>query len=540
MKKRILKQWPLLLALFITAALSAGGQVAFAMYLSWLVDSAVAGGQNIFGRMIIIGLCFLAVGLIVLTADSAMATAVKNRILEKTRTQLFEDIYSQNMVHFGKVNTSEYLSQMTNDMQIVENSFLTPFVNIFENVVCIVASTGLILYYEPVVLLVIAASLIAIFLVPALMGVILQKKQKIFSDRSVIFTNRMKDLFSGYEVIASAERKEEAKQEFRTENRGFSKTKKNVKYWSVANTAVSVMLGLGVQMSVMLACVWYIMQGSMTVGTLLMLVQVMNIFVSPVANVMGAIPQMKGVRPVIQKMEKYIKETRSEEKIDFTRTVVLNRINFSYTEDAQVLEDVTLSVEKGKKYAIVGASGCGKSNMLKVLSGYFEDYIGEITVDGKAVDQQESGKLFSLCAFIHQNVFLLDKSIRENICLYRNYSEKEMQEAIEKSGVAKFLDGELTLEDKVGEKGSLLSGGQKQRIAIARALIQNKPIILLDEGTSALDPQTAGEIECELLENPAVTLLTITHHFQREMMEKYDEVVYMQEGKLWRQELTTS
>jgi ABC-type multidrug transport system fused ATPase/permease subunit len=116
--------------------------------------------------------------------------------------------------------------------------------------------------------------------------------------------------------------------------------------------------------------------------------------------------------------------------------------------------------------------------------------------------------------------------------LHHEFTEAEFKRAVDASGVDLFLNEEKTLASAVGENGSNLSGGQRQRIAVARALIQDKPLLILDEGTSALDRQTAVDIEQRLLDLDKLTLLTITHSLDSKMLEQYDEIIYMEDGAI--------
>lgn len=128
---------------------------------------------------------------------------------------------------------------------------------------------------------------------------------------------------------------------------------------------------------------------------------------------------------------------------------------------------------------------------------------------------------------------MFDETIHDNICLHEDYPKEMINNVVIESGLAEFIS-ELPegLLYQVGENGSNLSGGQKQRIAVARALIRNKPILILDEGTSAVDMQTAYDIESRLLEVDNLTLITVTHNLKAELLNKYDEIIYMENGNI--------
>ena len=194
---------------------------------------------------------------------------------------------------------------------------------------------------------------------------------------------------------------------------------------------------------------------------------------------------------------------------------------------------MNVKISKNKKYAIVGTSGCGKSTLAKLIMGYYADYNGQIKYDNQDIKNMDIEKINEIISIIHQDVYMFDKSIKDNICLYKEFSSEKINKILELSGVDNFineLEGELDYH--VGENGNNLSGGQKQRIAIARALINESPIIILDEGTSAIDMQTGYDIESRLLKLDELTLITITHKMSEELLSLYDEVIFMEDGKI--------
>jgi len=128
---------------------------------------------------------------------------------------------------------------------------------------------------------------------------------------------------------------------------------------------------------------------------------------------------------------------------------------------------------------------------------------------------------------------MFDETIEDNITLHRSYSQDEWERAITVSGVGRFLlQMEGGIKTLVGENGANLSGGQRQRVAVARAIIQKKPILILDEGTSAVDSQTAYDIETALLDVSDLTMLTITHNLNPEILRQYDQILYIENGKV--------
>lgn len=204
--------------------------------------------------------------------------------------------------------------------------------------------------------------------------------------------------------------------------------------------------------------------------------------------------------------------------------ISLENISFQY-DKKPILDRMNCTFEIGKKYALTGPSGCGKSTLLKILLGWLPDYTGTILLDGKDAKNYTAEQLQQQMSYIEQDVFLFNTTIRENITLGESFTEAQLQKALHDSA----LEGDLAsmpdgLDTIVGEEGRNLSGGQKQRVAIARALIHNRSILLVDEGTSALDQKNADIVEQSLLSNPDLTLILISHHLTEEGKQRFDEV----------------
>lgn len=199
-------------------------------------------------------------------------------------------------------------------------------------------------------------------------------------------------------------------------------------------------------------------------------------------------------------------------------------VSFSYP-GKPVLSHLNMEFMKGKKYALVGPSGCGKSTLFHLILGHFQDYTGNIYFDQTNARDIDPDSLNRRIAYIEQDVYLFNTTIRDNITLGNSFTEEQIEKALKNSALLNDLpslpDG---LETAVGENGSNLSGGQKQRVAIARALIHNRSILLVDEGTSALDQQNADIVEQSLTGNPDLTLILISHHLSEEGKKRFDKV----------------
>lgn len=276
---------------------------------------------------------------------------------------------------------------------------------------------------------------------------------------------------------------------------------------------------------------------SITVGTAIIIIQLSTHIVGPVKLSISLINQIRSVSLIADKIETILEDTKDSFENtnlnNFVDSIEIKNLDFSYNEERKALDNINLSIDKNKKYAIVGESGSGKSTLIKLLMRYYNDYEGSILIDNNDLRNIYSSDLYKNMSMIQQNVFMFDDSIKENIRLYSNHTDDDIINSCERSGLTKLIDKlPEGINSLVGENGNKLSGGEKQRIAIARALINNTQILILDESTSALDNETAYNLEHSLLNLDDLTLITVTHKLIKSILINYDEIIVMKNGKI--------
>lgn len=204
-------------------------------------------------------------------------------------------------------------------------------------------------------------------------------------------------------------------------------------------------------------------------------------------------------------------ETYGNEPLSFNSKVEIKNLSFAY-DDMNVLKNISLTINKGDRIALIGPSGSGKSTIADILIGMYSNFEGSILVDGVKVSDSNLKTWRKIVGYIPQSMFLFDSTAGKNVSFGRHYDEEKVLRALEKANMNKFLESKEGIHTPVGESGVMLSGGQKQRIAIARALYSNPPILVLDEATSALDTATESRIMNHLYSlGDETTLIVIAH-----------------------------
>lgn len=537
----IKKQKALFLLLLVVSLVVSFSIVLIAFILQTIVDSALQQDWSSFQTIAIQTALFLVVFGLIHYLYGITSAKFLQKISIDMRQFIVDGLTKKTMQSYSEQNTSHYLSMLTNDVKQIEDNYLKALINIIQNGIMFVLALVALFYLNTYVTLILLACVVVMFIVPSLLAKVLESKQNAVSKRMASFTNHVKDFLEGFEVLFSYRVLRQAKAHFKRENEDTARVRFAADQVNAINNSLSNVLGIIAQFAVILFSGYLIIKGDLTGGALVALIQLSGSIVSPVVTIFSELPKMKSVKSIVNRMLELDDQTSAtnEEVIETNDTInveptsiQLKEVQFSYdVEQKPVLQDINLNIELGKKYAIIGESGCGKSTLVKLIAGHFTQTQGEVLFDGS----QQAGKqqLTDLSAMVSQKVFLFDDSIKQNIALYEQFTDAAWMQALKHSGINKFISQiEDGIEGNVGEGGSALSGGQRQRISIARALIRNKSIVILDEGTSALDIQTSSEVEGSLLENNDLTLLTITHQINEQVLKQYDSIIYMEAGRI--------
>ena len=521
----------------ITISLVALASICFDFLMGFIVDIFASGDSDKFLIITISSISLIIVMFLTEYIDGlVMSSYIKNTV-NYLRTDIFSKIINKDIKDFSLDNSGKYISILYNDLKIIEDNF---FNNLFQVISCFISfiiSLVVLFSISPTIVIFISIFGVLGFIIPNALSkkLVIQKNE--YSQNLEQVTSITKDLFSGFEVIKGFNISNKINEIFKTASTNVETSKKKYSILEGIIRGFSLSFSVTIYLGVLLLGGYLMYKKSITVGTAIIIIQLSTHIVGPVKLSISLINQIRSVAMIADKIEEILEDTHDDfenTKLEnFSKSICIENLNFSYTEERKALDNINITFDKNKKYAIVGESGSGKSTLIKLLMRYYNDYEGKISIDNLNIKNIYSSDLYKNISMIQQNIFMFDDSIKENIRLYSNHDDKDILDACKRSGLDKLLNKLPNgINSLVGENGNKLSGGEKQRIAIARALFNNTQILILDESTSALDNETAYNLENSLLNLENLTLITVTHKLIKNILNRYDEIIVMKNGKI--------
>lgn len=513
------------------------------LMISWLIQQIMDSMANQNMQSVVRCAWIAASVVIAYTVANAVYRAVYPRFLQwamqQYRDYTFSRLTQKSLRSFSKEGTALYVSALTNDCTSIENNYLTATFTLIELLFCFLGALIMMLYYSPVMLVLAVALSFLPVAVSMTAGNRLTEQEKEISKKNERFVSIVNELLSGFPVIKSFRAETQASHLFSQRNEQAEEAKKNKRRTEQLISLLANDAGIIAQMGIFLAGAWLAISGKgVTAGVVIVFVQLMNYILNPISQVPLLWSNRKAAIALMEKLSDALSENVREEgreKLNvFSEKIEVKDLTYGYEPESPVLKDLDVQFDAGKSYAIVGGSGSGKSTLLNLLMGSSSNYQGEICIDSVSIKNIESESLYQLMTSVQQNVFVFNDTIRNNVTMFHEFSDKEVTLALERSGLSEFI--EKRGEDFVcGENGANLSGGERQRISIARALLRKSPILLVDEATAALDAATARAVSFSILNLVGMTRIVVTHRLEEAILRRYDKILVMKNGTICEQ-----
>lgn len=489
----------------------------------------------------------VVVALIVQAATSFLLTNLLSveaqRLISQLRAKVQRHILSLPISYFDNTKSGALVSRIMSDVEGVRNLVGTGLVQLIGGTLTSIASLVFMIMISPMMTLLVLVP-VSIFAIIALRA--FNKIRPIFRTRGVInaeVTGRLTETLNGVRVIKGFNAEaQEAKVFEGGVDRLFQNVKQSLTSTSLVTSSSTLLLGLA-SVCIMGVAGWLIIDGKMTQGDFLSFTLFLGFMIAPIVQMGNIGSQLTEAFAGLDRTEEIMNmqpednpAERTSKLGEFKGNIRFENVSFAYEEGKEVVHEVSFDAPAGTVTALVGTSGSGKSTIAGLAATFLTPQSGKVTLDGTDLSKVRLNEYRQYLGVVLQDDFLFEGTIRENILFPRpDSTEEQLIAAARAAYVTEFTDRfEKGLDTVIGERGVKLSGGQRQRIAIARAILADPRIIILDEATSNLDNESEAMIQQSLAElMKGRTTFVIAHRLST--IRSADQILVIENGRIAEQ-----
>jgi len=533
--------WPLLLLAAVSIFLFAAVNLARPLVVQKAIDSGIIGDDR--GALVTTAIIFfgLSIGVYVFQALSVYTTALAGQhFLRDLRVRVFAHMQKLSLRFFDGESSGRMISRMTNDMVVVGDLINNGFLMVVQSLLLLIGTIIILFTLSAQLSLVTLAVIPPLLVATWIFRLASARAYDRVRDRIAEVMVHMQETFSGMPVVQAFAREGHNAQRFGLINESnYDANVDTVKISAIYIPFVELLGGLGVAL-----ILYYggtgVIDDEITLGTVAAFIFYLDFIFQPIQRLSQVYDTVQAATAALNKIFALLDEPPDQQESPDAKPLALpvrgevtfDNVTFAYGE-TPVLEDVDITITPGQRVAVVGATGAGKSTMAKLLMRFYEPREGRVLIDGQDLRDLRAADLRAALIMVPQEGFLFTGTIRDNILFGRpDATEEEMVTACRKLGVDGFVrslpEGYDTL---VSFRGSRLSGGEKQLVSIARAFVADPAILVLDEATSSLDPETENIIDTairRLLQGR--TSIVIAHRLST--AEHADRVLVIDHGRV--------
>lgn len=451
----------------------------------------------------IAGILLTVLGLYLLSAlfmfiEGWLMSNISQNLTYDIRKDISKKINTLPMGYFEQRTVGETLSRVTNDVDTLGQSLNQSFTQIIANTTMVLGVLVMMFTISPLM------TLIAIVLLPIsgiLLGILTKASQKYFSGQQKSLSNvngQVEESYAGQNIIAAFNHKDKSIKEFNAKNGELYATSWKANFFSGLMFPVINFVGNLGYVGIVFSGGLLVAKGTIGVGDIQAFIQYIRNFTQPIGQIAQSMTEIQKMAAAGERIFEFL-DAKDEEVVETTEViknkegnVIFDHVRFGYVEDQIIIKNFTSDVKKGEMVAIVGPTGAGKTTMVKLLMRFYELNGGSISIDGKDISKLSKEELRSYFTMVLQDTWLFKGTIMENLRYGRlDATDEEVIEAAKAAHIHHFiktLPGGYDME--LNEDASNISQGQKQLLTIARAILADKPILILDEATSSVDTRT--------------------------------------------------
>ena len=455
--------------------------------------------------IVIILALYVSASLVTCTSNYVMIT-VMQKLAWNMRNSISEKINRMPLKYFDKVSVGDVLSRITNDVDTISSALNSSITTLVQAVVQFVGVTIIMFATSGrLALTAIAASVLGfvfMFSIIKRSRRYFQQQQKNLGDMN----GHIEEMYSGHDIVRVYGAVGQAKEEFGRINDNLYNSSWKSQFFGGLMQPLMGFIGSFGYVAVCVVGAALTMSGSIRFGTIVAFISYVKLFTNPLTQISQAANSLMSAGAAGERVFGFLNEEEMPDDSmcsarlgDIRGEVEFDHVRFGYDEDKPVINDFSAKIESGQKVAIVGYTGAGKTTMVNLLMRFYELWSGSIKIDGVPISEMKRSEIHSMFGMVLQDTWLFEGTYRENIAYgNKDVTDDQIKAACRLVGMDHFI---MTLPDgydTVLSDRSSLSSGQRQLLTIARAMVENAPMIILDEATSSVDTRTEALVQCAM------------------------------------------
>lgn len=512
------------LAALVCTLLSSCFAVELQFYKGAVLDFALAGQLRETVRYALLLISFIGLEVGGYYLFQRLSDRFVIGCISQLRRDIFDSILARDYVSYKTRPQGEYIAKFTADAETIRDRRFRMKPYLWEILFKIALVSAALFRLDWRVAILTIALLTTPLYIPKLIEKRLQKAQSAYLAAMEECLTRVTDWLSGFEILKNFSAEDLIRARFRAANNdAMDKLRRDTRLGAVSQLITTLMSYVSYYL-VLVAAGWLVLKGDFSAGDFFIAIGMIDQLSWPLISLANILRQLIAVKPVCRRMEEFLAESAPEQAAGTLRElhsgIRFRNVDFSYDGQREILKDFSLSLKKGQKCLLRGPSGCGKTTAVNLLLCYHSPTGGSIELDGVPIEQL--GSTYGLMTVVRQEAVLFRDTLRSNLTLYRPVPDERLREVLTGVGLSRLCG---SLDEPVAEGGVNFSGGERKRLCLARALLRDTGVLILDEPLANLDDATAEQIEDLLLSIRDKTVIIVSHQFTESKLPAFDQVV---------------
>ena len=482
------------------------------------------------------------ISMVMMMVQNFILATVTQRTASRLRTDISRKINRMPLGYFDRTTTGDMLSRVTNDVDTIGQSLNQSISTLITVIATLVGSVAMMFYTNHIMAI---AAILTSIIGFVFMALIMSRSQKYFN-RQQADLGRMnglvEEIYTGYVTVRTYSGESEAKTRFDEINESLRNSGFRSQFLGgLAMPLMGFVGNLGYVVVCVVGATLYL-NGTIGFGVIVAFMMYVRFFTQSLSQISQAVIVMQSVAAASERVFELLDEKELENENDKTQTLIdvkgkveFRDVHFGYLPDKEVIHGFSATVLPGQKVAIVGPTGAGKTTMVNLLMRFYETNSGDILIDDVSTKDITRENVHNLFCMVLQDTWLFEGTLRENLVYSKEgVSDERLDEVCEAVGLKKFVDSLPERYDTVFNDNAAISVGQRQQITIARAMVENAPLLILDEATSSVDTRTEKDIQAAMDRlTEGRTSFVIAHRLST--IRNADLILVMKEGNIIEQ-----